>query len=180
MESADLAARARRVYESGRLRWASQIAWVVAALVAISFVSVGPSLVSAATGIALLGAATAMRWRGQAWGAGVRSGLLAGLIPFALLLSMKCGSGYFCTLGECMTNCTRYCGMGGLAAGLLLAMRATRREDKIVEFLSASSIIAALTGLLGCFVGGITGMIWMAIGELAAMVPVFALQLRRR
>jgi hypothetical protein len=180
MESADLAARAQRAYEQGRLRWAFQIGWDVAALVGTSFVSVGPSAVSAATGIALLGAATAFRWRGQAWGAGVRSGLLAGLIPFALLLSMKCGSGMFCALGGCMANCTRYCGLGGLAAGVLLAMRATRREEHIVEFLVASSVIAALTGLLGCFVGGITGMLWMAVGELVATVLAFALQLRRR
>jgi hypothetical protein len=179
MESADLAARAQRAYETGRLRWAAQIAWVVVTLVAVSFVSVGPSPISAAMGVALLGAATAMRWRGQAWGAGVRSGFLAGLIPFALLLSMKC-SGYFCTMNGCLLHCTRYCALGGLAAGVLLAMRATRRQERIVEFLLASSIVAALTGLLGCFVGGMTGMFWMAVGELAATAPAFALQLRRR
>jgi len=44
----------------------------------------------------------------------------------------------------------------------------------------ASSVVAALTGLLACFVGGITGMMWMVVGELAATLPVFALQLRRR
>lgn len=180
MESADLAARARRAYETGRVWWALQIGWLVATLLAISFVSVGASSVSLATGIALLGVTATMRWRGQTWSAAVRSGLLAGLIPFALLLSIKCGSGYFCALGGCMTNCTHFCAFGGLAAGVLLATRANRRQSQVIEFLVASSVVAALTGLLGCFVGGLTGMLWMILGELAATLPAFALQLRRR
>ena len=41
--------------------------------------------------------------------------------------------------------------------------------------------MAALTGLLCCFVGGLTGMAWMLLAELAATVPAFvALELRRR
>lgn len=180
MESADLAARARRAYEAGRLRWAAQIAWVVLTLVALSFVVAGASAVSAATGALLLATAIALRWRGQAWGAAVRAGLTAGLIPYALLLVFKCGAGWYCAVGGCMEHCVRFCGAGGLAAGLLLATRARAHEDHRTAFLVASSAVAALTGALGCFVGGVTGMLWMIVGELVAAAPAFALPLRRR
>jgi hypothetical protein len=180
MESAELAARARRAYELGRLRWALQIAWIVVALVTISFVAVGASLVSAATGAVLLAAVTLMRWRGRTWDAAVRIGLVAGLIPFALLLFLKNGSGYFCALDGCMAHCARYCGFGGLAAGLLITTRARRLDDHVAQFVFAATAVAALTGLLSCFVGGLIGAFWMVVGELAATLPVYALQLRRR
>jgi hypothetical protein len=180
MESADLAARARRAYEAGRLRRAAQIAWVVLALVFGSFVAVGASPVSAATGLALLFLTIALRWRGQTWGAAVRTGLTAGLIPYALLITFKCSSSLYCSLGGCMSHCVRFCGFGGLAAGVLLAMRARQHDEDIAQFMVAGTAVAALTGLLGCFVGGMTGMLWMLVGELAATIPAFALQLRQR
>jgi hypothetical protein len=182
MESADdpLAARARRAYEGGRLRWALQIGWIVLPLVAVSFIAVGGSAVSAATGALLIVAATTMRWRGQTLTAAVRAGLAAGLIPFTLLLTVKCGSGAFCALDGCMAHCARFCAFGGLAAGVLLAARARRHGDRVIEFLVGASVIAALTGIIGCFVGGLTGMAWMVLAELAATLPAFALELRRR
>jgi hypothetical protein len=180
MESADLAARARRAYEAGRLGWATQIAWVVLTLVGVSFVAVGASTISAATGVALLAATIALRWRGRVWSAAVRAGLTAGLIPYALLLTFSCGSGLYCALGGCVEHCVRFCGIGGLAAGVLLAARARHHGEQTAQFMLASSVVAALTGLLGCFVGGLTGMLWMVVGELAATIPAFALQLRRR
>jgi hypothetical protein len=180
MESVDLETRARRAYEIGRVRWALQVAWVVVALVLVSFLAAGASLITAATAIVLLATVTALRWRGRSWTAATRAGLTAGLIPYALLLTLKCSSGYFCALGGCMAHCTRFCALGGLAAGLLLAMRARQLEDGIPRFLLAASTVAALTGLLGCFVGGVTGMLWMVLGELTATLPAFAVQLRRR
>lgn len=181
MESVEqrLSARARRAYELGRLRWAMRVAWIVLPLVAISFAAVGGSPVSAATGALLLVTATALRWRGHASTAAVRAGLAAGLIPFALLLTLKCG-GALCMLGDCMTHCARFCAFGGLAAGVLLAIRARAHHTHVVEFLAAASTIAALTGLLGCFVGGLTGMAWMLLGELVATLPAFAVELHRR
>jgi hypothetical protein len=184
MESADLAARARRAYEAGRLRWALQIGWIVVALVAVSFVAASPSAVTAVAGVVLLATVTALRWRGQELTAAVRVGLLAGLIPFALLLTLKCTAAVCCAmggaLGNCMAHCKLFCGFGGLAAGVLLASRAQKVDGSALRFLVAGSAVAALTGLLGCFVGGVMGAMWMIAGELAATAPVFALQLRRR
>jgi hypothetical protein len=180
MESADLAARAERAYEAGRLRWAAQIGWIVAPLLLISFASVGPSLVSATTGLLLLATTTLLRWRGRQWSAAVRTGLMAGLIPFALLLVIKGGSFYLCSLGACMGHCAKFCGFGGFAAGLLIAGRARRLDTSVMQFLTAATVVAALTGLLGCFVGGLMGTFWMVVGEVVATVPVFALQLRRQ
>ncbi len=180
MGSAELEARARRAYEAGRLRWALQIGWIVLALVAASALAAGRSPVSAATGAALVVAATALRWRGGTLAASVRAGLAAGLVPFVLLVTLKCGAGLSCALSGCIPHCTRFCALGGLAAGVLLATRARRHEEQVVTFLVGASLIAALTGLLGCFVGGLTGMAWMVVGELAATLPAFAVELRRR
>ena len=180
MESADLAARARRAYEAGRWRWALQIAWVVLVLVAASFAVAGASATCALIGATLLLAATALRWRGGSASAAVRAGLAAGLVPFALLLVLKCGAHAFCSFGVCMTHCAHFCAFGGLAAGVLLAARAHRRDAGIVEFLVAGSAVAALTGMLGCFVGGLGGIAWMIAGELAATLPAFALGRLRR
>jgi hypothetical protein len=179
MASADLAARARQAYEGGRLRWALQIGWIVLALFAVSSVAVGPSPISAITAALLLLAATAMRWRGGTWTASVRAGLLAGLIPFTLLLVLKCGGGAFCALGGCMTHCARFCAFGGLAAGAILSTRA-RRHDARTTFLAGATLIATLTGLTSCFVGGLTGMAWMLLAALTATLPALALDLRRR
>jgi hypothetical protein len=180
MESAELAVRARRAYEVGRWRWALQIAWVVLVLVAASFVIAGASTACAIIGATLLAAAATLRWRGGAASAAVGAGFTAGLVPFALLLLLKCGARAFCSFGVCMTHCAHFCALGGLAAGVLLAARAHRRGDGVVEFLAAGSAVAALTGMLGCFVGGLGGVAWMIAGELAATLPAFALGRLRR
>jgi len=180
MDSAELATRARRAYERGRWRMALQIAPLVAVLVALSFVAAGGSTLTALAGAALLATATVLRWRGGALGAGVRAGLAAGLVPFTLLLVLKCSAHTMCAVGMCMSHCTPFCGIGGLVAGVLIAVRARRHADHLVAFLAAGSAIAALTGLLGCFVGGVTGIAWMLAGELAATLPAFAVELRRR
>ena len=79
-----------------------------------------------------------------------------------------------------MVHCARFCGAGGLVAGVLLASRARRHDGEVATFLAAGSAVAALTGLLGCFVGGLGGILWMLAGEIAATLPAFALELRRR
>src|SRR5207302_10786498 len=138
-------------------RWALQIGWIVVALVGVSFVAASPSRVTVELGLALLATVTALRWRGQTWTLAARAGLLAGLIPFALLLTLKCSAAYGCAMGmgNCMAHCTLFCGFGGLAAGVLLATRAQQLGERGFAFLVAASVVAALTGLLGCFVGGV-------------------------
>jgi hypothetical protein len=181
MESADLAARARRAYEGGRLAWASRIAVYVLPLVALSALLAGDPVVSVSAGAALLAVATGARWRGRTWAAAVPVGLVAGVIPFGLMMFLKLGSAHFCALGGCMQHCIRLCAVGGLAAGLLLSARARRLDDgAAAAFLIVGGIVAGLTGMLGCFIGGVTGAAWMVLGELAATVPVLALQRRRR
>jgi hypothetical protein len=180
MESVELATRARRAYELGRLRWAMRIGWVVLGLLVLSFAVAGRSPITAATGVVLWATATVLRWRGRTLGAAVRAGLTAGLIPFGLLIVLKSTAGLFCAFGGCLPHCTGFCGVGGLLAGLLLSARARHVEDRPALFLLAASAVAALTGLLGCFVGGLVGVAWMMVGELGATVPAWALQLRRR
>ena len=180
MESDELVARARRAYELGRLRRALRVSAVVLPIVAVSLLVARNALASGVTGAALLAAAVTFRWRGRALGAAVGPGLLAGLIPFALLVTLKCSAGYACMFEGCMTHCVRFCGGGGLAAGLLLAVYARRREDDVNRFLLAGGVVAALTGLLGCFLGGVMGAVWMAVGEMTATLPAVAWELRRR
>jgi hypothetical protein len=180
MESDELARRARRAYELGRLRRALRVGLVVLPLTAVSLLVAHSRLASGLTGAALLVAAVTFRWRGRALGAAVAPGLLAGLIPFALPVLVKCGAGYFCTLEGCMVYCLRFCGGGGLAAGVLLAVAARRRDEDVNRFLLAGGVVAALTGLLGCFLGGVMGAVWMALGEMAATLPAVAWQQHRR
>jgi hypothetical protein len=180
MESDELARRARRAYELGRVRRALGVGLVVLPLTTMSLLVAHNPLASGLTGAALLVATVTFRWRGQALGAAVAPGLLAGLIPFSLLMLIKCSAGYFCMMEGCMVHCLRFCGGGGLAAGLLLAVAARRREEDVNRFLLAAGVVAALTGLLGCFIGGVMGAVWMALGETAATLPAVAWQQHRR
>jgi hypothetical protein len=178
MESANLLARARRAYEVGRLRWAGRVAVWVLPFVAVAVAASGHVAVCLSLGAALLALAVTLVWRGQSWGAAVRPGLVAGAIPFALLLTIKCGAMYSCSLEGCMVRCAQFCAVGGFVAGLLLAARARRRDDGVAAFLVAGGSVAALTGLLGCFVGGLAGALWMALGELAGLSIFGALRAR--
>jgi hypothetical protein len=148
--------------------------------VALSMLLGHAPLASASFGAALLATAVLFHWRGRGLGAAVAPGLLAGAVPLLLLLTMKCGA--WCSImgGDCMAYCGRFCAVGGLCAGLVLGAWSRRREEYGAMFLVAGGVIAALTGLLGCFVGGVTGALWMAAGEAFAALPAFALQLRRR
>jgi hypothetical protein len=76
---------------------------------------------------------------------------------YGLLLTLKCSAGRFCALCACMAHCTSSCAFGGLCAEVLLAARARQQREGMAGFLVAASAVAALTGLLGCFVGGVTG-----------------------
>ena len=180
MESAELAARARRAYELSRLRRALAVGPWVLVFAGVSALVTQRAPVSLAVGGALLVVTVALRWWGRAAGAAVGPGLLAGVIPFALLLVVARASGIHCALEGCLVHCGRWCGAGGLASGLLLAAYARRRRDDIGSFLLAGGTVAALTGLLGCLVGGVGGALWMALAETVATLPAFALELRRR
>jgi hypothetical protein len=180
MESDELVVRARRAYELGRLRRALGASVLVLPLVAVSLLVARDKLPSVVIGALLLVAAVGFRWRGQVLGAAVGPGLRAGLIPLALLVTLRCSAGYSCVLEGCMAHCVRFCGGGGLAAGLLLALYARRRDTDVNRFLLAAGVIAALTGLLGCFLGGVMGAIWMALGEMTAALPAVAWEARRR
>lgn len=178
MESAERMARARRAYEIGRLRLAARASAVALPFVAVAAAASGRLALCLALGAALVAGAGALAWRGQAWGAAVRPGLVAGAVPFVLLLAIKCGSPFSCALGGCLARCLPFCAAGGLAAGLLLAARASRRGDGVGAFLVAGGAVAAVTGLLGCFVGGLAGAAWMAAGELGGISIIGALRAR--
>jgi len=179
MESGEFAARARRAYELGRLQWALRGASGTLLLVTASVLFGGNMLLRLVVGAALLLTVTFCLWRGQMLATAVRPGLLAGLFPFGLLLTMRCAAGHFCEIADC-GHWMAFCGAGGLVAGVLLAAHAWHLRDGALTFLIAGSTIAALTGLLGCFAGGIMGAVWMAFGEMAATLPAFAHKLHRR
>src|SRR5207249_4174514 len=53
------------------------------------------------SGLCLLAAVTFCLWRGQAYGRGVRPGLLAGIVPLAVPLAAQAG-GHLCDAGRCL------------------------------------------------------------------------------
>src|SRR5215831_8029827 len=81
MTAVDLAARARRAYERGRLRWVLRWALAAAAVSALAIAGCperrGPEA-CAALFVVLL---TVCLWRGGPWARGARLGFFAGLAP---------------------------------------------------------------------------------------------------
>src|SRR5215831_12604191 len=128
MESGEFAARARRAYELGRLQWALRGASGTLLLVTASVLFGGNMLLRLVVGAALLLTVTFCLWRGQMLATAVRPGLLAGLFPFGLLLTMRCAAGHFCEIADC-GHWMAFCGAGGLVAGVLLAAHAWHLRD---------------------------------------------------
>lgn len=169
MAVAELAVRARRAYERGRLGWASRRGLVGAALAAAALVACpergGPGLCCIALGIFL----AACLWRGRAWARGARLGYLAGLAP--CLLPAAARAVHLCGGGACFTT-PWICLPAGLLAGLTLGWRGARGASGNPFWVAALSV-TLLAGSIGCLAAGLAGLVGMAAGVLAgAATPI--------
>jgi hypothetical protein len=172
MTESALEAGARRSYEWGRLLWGAKRAVVVAALSGLALL--GCTNVAATAGcVALLAlVVTALLWRGQEFAEGVRPGLLAGLVPFALPLASQ-ASGYFCSATVCLVLPT-VCVAGGIVGGAALGVQGRRPfRDHLGFWISAFSVTAVL-GSVGCLMAGLAGIAGLTAGLLVGAAPILA------
>ncbi|MCA1826447.1 MAG: hypothetical protein ABR567_08380 [Myxococcales bacterium] len=165
-----LAARARRAYELGRMRWSLRFAPAVAAAFVAAVACGRPLDLCAALAAAALLVAVGLSFAGGDAGRAVAPGLVAG--SFALVLPLAVRTiGHLCLGEACMSLCMPSCVIGGALAGGFLALRAARDERGGV-FLVSAVAIAGLTGSLGCTLAGMAGVCGMLAGVLVAGTPV--------
>lgn len=117
-----LEARARRAYERGRLVWGVKRAAWVAAVAGLALLTCANLAVTAGCVFVLGALVTALLWRGQEFADGVRPGLAAGLVPFALPVLSQ-ATGYFCSATVCLVLPT-VCVLGGIVGEPSWACRA--------------------------------------------------------
>lgn len=167
-ERREMERRARVRYEWARAKRAlvgfAPLLLVVAVATAIAR---HPSA-TAALGFAAFIAGATMLWYGRDPKRAVLPGVLAGFVPLVLALCTSHVHG--CTGDGCMMMCVPACGVGGLVAGLAVASVGNRRRAGTVFWLSASAL-ALLTGAMGCACVGYSGIVGLAAGFAAGVVP---------
>jgi hypothetical protein len=164
--------RARRVYERGRLRRALRMVVFVAPFVAWALAHTSRPWSTALVGVALAGVTVGFAWRGQAYGAAIAPGLLAGAVPLLLPAFVR-QTGHFCALGRVFGMGFVLSFGGGLAAGAVVALAALYRHAGQREFLVGACVVAGHTGLLGCVAGGAVAAATMALGFAVFTGPAY-------
>lgn len=171
MDSTDLAQVQRRVrvaYELARVRLALLGVTPVAVVVAV-VACVTPRPVSALwLGVATLGVGATLLWYGRDPQRAVLPGIAAGLVPLALVLCVN--NMHACGPDGCTSLCVPACTLGGVVAGLAVASVGNQRRSGVWFWLSASGL-ALLTGSMGCACIGYSGVVGLAIGFAAGVVP---------
>lgn len=172
MDSTDLARferRARVRYEWSRLRRAvvgfSPLLLVVMAAVLLA----RHPMWTFALGSALFVGGVALLSYGRDLRRAVLPGVAAGLVPLSLSLCAV-HVAHVCTGDQCMMVCVPACTIGGLVAGLTVAGVGLARRGGPSFWLSASGV-AILTGSMGCSCVGLSGVVGLALGFVAGMVP---------
>jgi hypothetical protein len=127
---------------------------------------------AAAFGAAMFAAGAVLLWYGRDLRRAVLPGLLAGIAPLSLTLCAT-SVGHECMGGSCVSLCIPACFAGGLVAGLAVSAVGYRGGYRTGFWLSASAI-ALLTGAMGCVCVGSSGLVGLAIGFGAGMVPAAA------
>jgi hypothetical protein len=158
-----LESRARQAYERGRWRLGLASAWPALVLCGLCIALGGRP--HATVGVALVLAATiaiAVQ-RGRHYGRAVVPGLLAGALPLLAGL-LACRLPHVCGGAACMEFCAPLCLGAGAVAGLTLVVRQRRAGRSSAPSLWVATVIALLTGALGCFFVGIGGLAGMALG----------------
>ncbi|MCA9612533.1 MAG: hypothetical protein R3B99_23365 [Polyangiales bacterium] len=173
--------RARRAYELARSRRALLAASPIVVLAAIAVV-VSPSS-SRVLPFAVLsfGAAASMVWQSRSLSRAALVGMLAGIVPLALSLAANhwhaCGP-HGCASHGWSSVCAPACAVGGLVAGLAVGASASRSQAPASFWIGASSLAWGV-GALGCACVGASGVIGLAIGLLAGVVPAWSLRAAR-
>ena len=176
----ELAARARRAYELGRLGFAARVLMYVVPIVALAFMSAAPATMGMVGIAGFLGIfAVGMIWYGGAPGRAVGPGLLAGMIPLVVSIVLR-ATDYCCMGGACSPLCLPVCMSAGLVAGIGVGLRASEETEGRSGFALSGVLFAALTGALGCVGMGLWVVGGMAAALALASAPLAAVGIRLR
>jgi hypothetical protein len=181
MESHDLKdteRRARRAYESARLRRAA-VAFAPVLLLMTATALVGHRFgYTLAFGSALFALGVGLLWYGRSAKQAVLPGVAAGLVPLLFALCAKQAHG--CVGDHCMMFCVPACLAGGVIAGIVVGSVGVRK-GRGLGFWFAASGVTLLTGAMGCACVGVPGLIGLALGYAVTTVPALIVaQVRRR
>jgi hypothetical protein len=124
-------------------------------------------------GLFVLGAT--LLWYGRDVKRAVLPGVLAGSVPFLLVLCSR-HFGHACTGMSCTTLCMQACAAGGIVAGIAVARVGNARKSGAGYWLAASAL-ALLTGAMACACLGISGLVGLALGYGAGLAPGLMQQL---
>lgn len=176
MDSIDLdrlSREARRRYERARiglsLAGATPVFLVVAAA---AFFAKRPTSVALFGGL-LFVTGVVLLWRGRELRRALLPGVLSGLIPLVFALVANYGHG--CSGDHCSSLCVPACTAGGVTAGLVVSIVATRMGLGW-RFWASASAVSLLTGAMGCACVGYSGVLALAGGFSVGLIP----QLTRR
>lgn len=169
--------RARVRYELARLRNAL-VGFAPALLVvaAAACIASRPGY-AMAFGCAMFGVGVALLWYGRDLKHAVLPGLAAGLVPLVFALCAN-HFGHVCTGSGCMSMCVPACTAGGLLAGLTVAVIGYRGRHGL-GYWAGASVIALLTGAMGCACVGYSGVIGLALGYGVGFLPMVARKVGR-
>ncbi len=160
--------RARARYEWARA-WTATLGFAPVLIIVASAAILGRhSYATLALGVGMFVAGAVMLWYGREPKRAVLPGVLAGLIPLALVLCANHLHG--CTGDDCMMVCMPACVAGGVVAGFVVAAVAARRRASIAFWVSASGL-TLLTGAMGCACIGYAGVLGLAAGYLVGVIP---------
>ena len=161
---------ARRAYERGRAQGAVRRGAFAAALAAPGFFACGQSSWAAACLVGFVLVVIASRVRGGAFDSGARAGTVAGILPCLLPAALRAFDPELCL--RLSANGLWICVFGGVAAGVLLGLRARRGTG--AAFWATALATTGLAGSIGCLPAGAMGFAGLAAGLIAGGAPVFA------
>ena len=170
LTAAPLRLAARRAYEWGRLQGALWRGAVAAAVATPSFLACGQSQWA---GVCLAGfglVVAAGRMRGEGYEDGVRAGALAGILPCLLPAAIRVFDPTLCVLLS--RQGPWLCGIGGVAAGVVLFVRGRRASS--LPFWASAAAALGFPAALGCLPAGAVGFLGLALGLIAAGAPALA------
>jgi hypothetical protein len=170
MESAEhVEARARLRYELGRMRRAVLGFAPVFALVAVAALLAKRPTTTVAFGAGVFAVGAILLWYGRDLRRAVLPGVAAGIVPLAFALCAN-HIGHACMGERCLSLCIPACAAGGVLAGLAVAGIGIRRRSG-PGFWIAASIVALLTGAMGCGCVGYAGVGGLAVGFAVGLAP---------
>src|SRR6266851_2169855 len=165
-----LMAQAQRSYELGRLHRTVKDSWAVALVVTVGLLRHSDFLLTAAA--VLFIATTLFSWRGEGWSRSIWPGFAAGAFPL-VVPSLAPAKSVCWIAGSCWPVCSLLCPLSGLLAGLALGALASRQDMAKLPMLVGSTLVAALTGAIGCALAGAMGIAGMIVAGSLGFVPVY-------